>query len=93
MTFPNKLTTKDFEGWVQERSIYHANKWDNRYQTVFAMHDPEEKDDEGSLIFTNYGKGTFVYTGLVFYRELPAGVSGAYRLLANLIALNHKKGF
>ncbi|HZG23173.1 MAG TPA: PIG-L family deacetylase [Chitinophagaceae bacterium] len=93
MTFPNKLTTKDFEGWVQERSIYHANKWDNRYQTIFTMHDPEEKDDEGSLIFTNYGKGTFVYTGLVFYRELPAGVSGAYRLLANLIALNHKKGF
>ena len=57
------------------------------------MNDPGEKPDEGSLIYTAYGKGYFTYTGLVFYRELPAGVSGAYRLLANLIALNHKKGF
>jgi hypothetical protein len=93
MNFPNKITAKDFEGWVQERSIYHASNWDSHYQSIFAIHDPGEKDDEGSLIFTNYGKGTFVYTGLVFYRELPAGVSGAYRLLANLIALNQKKAF
>ncbi len=93
LNYPNKITTKDFEGWVQERSIYHASNWDSHYETVFSMHDPGEKDDEGSLITARYGKGNFVYTGLVFFRELPAGVPGAYRLLANLIALNHKKGF
>ncbi len=84
---PNKIGPKDFEGWVQERSIYHANKWDSHYETLMSMHDPGEADDEGALITTRYGKGNFVYTGLVFYRELPAGVAGAYRLLANLIAL------
>ncbi|MEP7277182.1 MAG: PIG-L family deacetylase [Bacteroidota bacterium] len=93
LNYPNKITDKDFEGWVQERSIYHASNWDNHYETIFAMHDQGENDDAGSLITAAYGKGNFVYTGLVFYRELPAGVPGAYRLLANLIALNHKKGF
>ena len=93
LNYPNKIGTKDFEGWVQERSIYHASNWDSHYETIFSMHDPDENDDEGSLITTKYGKGNFVYTGLVFFRELPAGVPGAYRLLANLIALNHKKGF
>ncbi|MFT3933436.1 MAG: PIG-L family deacetylase [Chitinophagaceae bacterium] len=93
MNTPNKITDKDFEGWVQERSIYHASNWDSHYETLFAMHDAGENEDEGSLITTKYGKGNFTYTGLVFYRELPGGVAGAYRLLANLIALNHKKGF
>ena len=89
--YPNKITAADFENWVQERSIYHAQNWDSRYETLFAMHDPGEPDDEGSVIMAKYGKGNFVYTGLVFYRELPAGVPGAYRLLANLIALNKKR--
>lgn len=93
LNYPNKITAKDFEGWVQERSIYHAQNWDPRYETIFGMNDPDEKDDKGSLITARYGKGNFVYTGLVFYRELPAGVPGAYRLLANLIALNHSKRF
>lgn len=93
LNFPNKIGSKDFEGWIQERSIYHASNWDQRYETVFSMHDPGESPDSGSLIMTKYGKGYFVYTGLVFFRELPAGVPGAYRLLANLIALNQKKGF
>ncbi len=93
MNYPNKITDKDFEGWVQERSIYHASKWDSQYETILAMHDPGENDDEGSLITAKYGKGNFVYTGLVFFRELPAGVPGAYRLLANIIAQNHKRGF
>lgn len=88
LNFPNKITSKDFDGWIQERSIYHASNWDKHYETVFSMHDPGESDDEGSLITTKYGKGTFVYTGLVFFRELPAGVPGAYRLMANIIALN-----
>jgi LmbE family N-acetylglucosaminyl deacetylase len=93
LNHPNKITEKDFDGWVQERSIYHASNWDSHYETIFSMHDPGENEDEGSLITAKYGRGNFVYTGLVFFRELPAGVAGAYRLLANLIALNHKKGF
>ncbi len=93
MEFPNKITEKDFEGWVQERSIYHASNWDKRYETIFSISDPSEKPDSGSLIMAKYGKGNFVYTGLVFFRQLPAGVPGAYRLLANLVALNQKKGF
>ncbi len=94
LNFPNKITPDDFKGWIQERSIYHAaNFGKNNFETIFSMHDPGESDDEGSLIIARYGKGTFVYTGLVFFRELPAGVPGAYRLMANLIALNKQKAF
>lgn len=92
--FPNEINQSDFKGWTQERSIYHASNFDKEhFETVFSMHDPGEGDDEGSLIIAHYGKGTFVYTGLVFFRELPAGVPGAYRLMANLIALNKEKAF
>jgi LmbE family N-acetylglucosaminyl deacetylase len=93
MNYPNKINDKDFDSWIQERSIYHAAKWDTKYETIFSMNDAGEKADEGSLIMAKYGKGSFIYTGLVFFRELPAGVPGAYRLLANIIALNKKKGF
>ena len=94
MNFPNKITEEDFKGWIQERSIYHASNWDkDKFETIFAMNDAGEKLDEGSLIIAKHGKGYFSYTGIVFFRELPAGVPGAYRLLANLIALNKKKGF
>jgi LmbE family N-acetylglucosaminyl deacetylase len=89
--FPNEITVKDFEGWIQERGIYFANKINQNYQSVLSMHDAGEPDQNGSLIIGRYGKGVFVYTGLVFFRELPAGVPGAYRLLANLIALNQLK--
>jgi LmbE family N-acetylglucosaminyl deacetylase len=94
LNFPNKITGNDFTGWIQERSIYHAANFDDKnFETVFAMHDAGEADNDGSLIIAKYGKGTFVYTGLVFFRELPAGVEGAYRLMANLIALNKQKAF
>ena len=94
LNFPNKITQEDFKGWIQERSIYHAGNFDkNNFETIFSMHDPGENNDEGSLIIAKYGKGYFTYTGLVFFRELPAGVPGAYRLLANIIALNKKKAF
>ncbi|HEV8283429.1 MAG TPA: PIG-L family deacetylase [Chitinophagaceae bacterium] len=94
LNFPNKITQDDFKGWIQERSIYHASNFDkNNFEAVFSMHDPGENDDDGSLIIARYGKGTFVYTGLVFFRELPAGVPGAYRIMANLIALNKQKAF
>ncbi|RYY56446.1 MAG: PIG-L family deacetylase [Chitinophagaceae bacterium] len=91
LNFPNKITPRDFDGWIQERSIYHAANYDKQYETILAMHDPGEPDDAGSLIVAKYGAGYFTYTGLVFFRELPAGVPGAYRLLANIIALNKKK--
>ena len=86
LNYPNKITQKDFEGWVQERSIYNAESIDPNYQRIFSMKDANENEQDGSLIIANYGKGRFVYTGLVFFRELPAGVAGAYRLFANLIA-------
>jgi hypothetical protein len=84
--FPNKLTSSDFEGWIQERSIYHAETADTNYVKLLSMNDPGEKASDGSLITANYGKGRFIYTGISFFRELPAGVTGAYRFLANLIA-------
>ncbi|HEY6899954.1 MAG TPA: PIG-L family deacetylase [Puia sp.] len=93
LNFPNKITDKDFEGWIQERGIYFAGQTDPAYQAIFSMNDPGEQEQKGSLVVAHYGKGTFVYTGLVFFRELPAGVPGAYRLMANIIALNQKKGF
>ena len=77
---------------MQERSIYHAEAWDNRYDAIFRMNDVGEAPNDGSLIISRYGKGFFTYTGLVFFRELPAAVPGAYRLMANLIALNKIKG-
>ena len=86
LNYPNKITAKDFEGWIQERSIYHAEKIDTAYKAILSMKDLGEQEQNGSLIIANYGKGRFVYTGLVFFRELPAGVPGAYRLFANLIA-------
>ena len=93
LNYPNKITEKDFENWIQERGIYFADQLDSAYQTPLSMNDPNEPAQKGSLIIADYGKGKFVYTGLVFFRELPAGVPGAYRLLANIIALNKKKGF
>jgi VCBS repeat-containing protein len=84
---PNKITPADFEGWVQERGIYFANQWDSRYTPIFGMSDAGEAQLNGSLLIAKVGKGYFAYTGLVFFRELPAGVPGAYRLFANLISL------
>ena len=91
LNYPNKITPKDFEGWVQERSIYHAGNGDSHFEAPLAMHDPNEQESSGSLIVAKYGKGNFVYTGIVFFRQLPAGVSGAYRLMANLIGLPKNK--
>ncbi|WP_447640466.1 MULTISPECIES: PIG-L family deacetylase [Chitinophagaceae] len=87
LNFPNKITQKDFEGWVQERGLYFPSQWDNRYQTIIASHDPNEKDLEGGILIASYGKGYFVYSVYDWFRELPAGVPGAYRLLANLLSM------
>lgn len=91
--FPNRISADDFTGWIQERSIYHASDTSGKFEKLIGMADPGERSDDGSLLIARYGKGWFTYTGIVFFRELPAGVPGAYRLLANLIALNRKKGF
>ena len=87
LNYPNKITQQDFEGWIQERSIYHADRLDSNYVSPISMQDPGENAMGSALVIAKHGKGNFVYTGLVFFRELPAGVAGAYRLMANLIAL------
>ncbi|MCO5248222.1 MAG: PIG-L family deacetylase [Chitinophagales bacterium] len=84
---PNKITQEDFDAWVQERGLYFVGEKDAVWKTVFSMHDPNERPSEGSLIWTPYGKGNLVYTGLSFFRQLPAGVPGAYRLFVNLLEL------
>lgn len=91
LNFPNKITEKDFDGWVQERSTYQALQLDPHYETPLGMNDKNEKQSNGSLVIAKYGKGNFVYSGLVFFRALPAGVPGAYRLMANLIGLSRDK--
>jgi LmbE family N-acetylglucosaminyl deacetylase len=85
---PNKIGAADFEGWVQERGAYFPSSWDqDHYTTLFAMSDPGEKPLESGILVAKYGKGHYVYTGIGFFRQLPAGVPGAYRLFANLLAL------
>jgi len=84
---PNKITGADFDGWIQERGIYYPNQWDDHWTPILACSDPGEAPLKGGLLVAQYGKGYFVYTGLVFFRELPDGVPGAYRLFANLISL------
>ena len=86
LNYPNKITSQDFKGWIQERGIYFATDIDPKYRTVLAMNDPNEQPNKGALLVADYGKGRFVYTSLVFFRELPAGVPGAYRLFINLIS-------
>ncbi len=83
---PNRITPADFEGWVQERGLYFPGSWDPRYETPISCHDPGETDKPGGLLYTRYGKGVFIYTGYAFFRQLPAGVPGAYRLFVNLLS-------
>tara|TARA_R110002049_G_scaffold263086_18_gene439190 strand:+ start:1705 stop:4203 length:2499 start_codon:yes stop_codon:yes gene_type:complete len=84
---PNKITTKDFENWVQERGLYFPNEWSTEFTPILSMADKGESAKNGSLIVAPYGKGNYIYTGLSFFRELPAGVPGAYKLFANMLSL------
>jgi LmbE family N-acetylglucosaminyl deacetylase len=88
---PNKITAADFEGWVQERGLYFANDFGTNYTPLIAWNDPGEDPLNGALIVADHGKGRFVYTGISFFRQLPAGVPGAYRLWANLISPREEK--
>mgnify|MGYP001339591242 CR=1 FL=1 len=89
MNFPNKLTKDDFKNWVQERGLYFPNVWSKEYQPIFSWNDFNEDPKKGSLLIAKYGKGYYTYTGISFFRQLPAGVSGAYKLLVNIISLNN----
>ena len=91
LNFPNKIEPHDFDGWVQERGLYFWEKWDAQYHTVLSMHDPGEKDVMGSLVWTRTGKGTYIYTGLSFSRQLPEGNAGAFRLFVNLLSQSRNK--
>ena len=92
LNFPNRITKDDFEGWVQERGLYFATQWDEKYETVLSSHDPGEGDKKGGLLFTRYGEGIFIYTGYAWFRQLPAGVPGAFRLFANMISAGKYNG-
>lgn len=84
---PNKISPSDFDNWVQERGLYFADEWSKQFEPVFSISDPGESESKGALVIAKHGKGHIVYTGLSFFRQLPAGVPGAYRLFANLLSL------
>lgn len=91
LNFPNKIVQSDFNGWVQERGLYFPNEWDPHFEPILSMNDKNEAPKKGSLLVATYGKGTFIYTGLSFFRQLPAGVPGAYKLFANMLAAGENK--
>jgi LmbE family N-acetylglucosaminyl deacetylase len=84
--YPNPISDRDFNGWVQERGLYFMDKWDDHFKPLLACHDPGESEQEGGLLRAQYGKGTYIYTGYAFFRQLPAGVPGAVRLYVNLLS-------
>ena len=88
LNYPNKINLKDFNYWVQERGLYFPNKWDEKFDSIIGMNDPGENEKKGSLLIADYGKGAFIYTGLSFFRQLPNGIPGAYKLFVNLISYN-----
>jgi LmbE family N-acetylglucosaminyl deacetylase len=89
--YPNTITTRDFDGWVQERGLYFMDKWDDHFKPLLSCHDPGEDAQKGGLLQAQYGKGTYIYTGYAFFRQLPAGVPGAVRLYVNLLSAGHEK--
>ncbi len=89
--YPNEIRARDFDGWVQERGLYFMDKWDERFKPLLSCHDPGEDAQKGGLLRAQYGKGTYIYTGYAFFRQLPAGVPGAVRLYVNLLSAGHEK--
>jgi LmbE family N-acetylglucosaminyl deacetylase len=88
--YPNTITARDFDGWVQERGLYFMDKWDEHFKPLLSCHDPGEDAQKGGLLRAQYGKGTYIYTGYAFFRQLPAGVPGAVRLYVNLLSSGHE---
>ncbi len=91
INFPNTITNLDFEGWVQERGLYFPDEWDPKFTPILQMNDKGEPPTNGALLVAPYGKGNYIYTGISFFRELPAGVSGAYKLFANILSLGKEQ--
>ena len=87
--YPNHVTAKDFDGWVQERGLYFMDKWDDHFKPLLSCHDPGEPPQKGGLLIAQYGKGTYIYNAYAFFRQLPAGVPGAIRLYVNLLSAKH----
>lgn len=87
LNYPNKITVDDFKGWKQEQGLYYPSEWDKAFTPILSANDTGEKPKDGALLIAKYGKGNYIYTGLSFFRELPEGVSGAFRLMANMIAI------
>jgi hypothetical protein len=83
---PNEITSRDFDGWIQERGLYFASEWDAKYQSVLESHDPGEAPLPGGMLYTRYGKGAYIFSAYDWFRELPAGVPGAYRMFANMLS-------
>jgi hypothetical protein len=88
--YPNQIASRDFDGWVQERGLYFMDKWDEHFKPLLSCHDPGEDAQKGGLLRAQYGKGTYIYTGYAFFRQLPAGVPGAVRLYVNLLSAGHE---
>ena len=88
--YPNAIMARDFDGWIQERGLYFMDKWDDHFKPLLASHDPGEDAQKGGLLRAQYGKGTYIYTGYAFFRQLPAGVPGAVRLYVNLLSAGHE---
>jgi LmbE family N-acetylglucosaminyl deacetylase len=88
--YPNEISQKDFDAWVQERGLYFMDSWDDHFKPLLSCHDPGEPDQKGGLLEAKYGKGTYIYTGYAFFRQLPAGVPGAIRLFVNLVSAGHE---
>ena len=87
--YPNQITQRDFDGWVQERGLYFMDQWDSHFRPLLSSHDPGEPPLNGGMLRAQYGKGTYIYTGYAFFRQLPAGVPGAIRLYVNLLGAGH----
>ena len=90
LNFPNKITQADFAGWIQERGLYYPQTWDAHYSAPLSMNDPGEAALRGGLLAADYGRGHYIYTSMVWYRQLRAGIPGAYRVLANMISYGRK---
>jgi len=90
LNIPNKITASDFDLWVQERGLYFPNEWDANYTAILSSNDQGEDPKNGGLLIAQYGSGYYVYTGYSWFRELPAGIPGAFRLFANIISLNQE---
>jgi LmbE family N-acetylglucosaminyl deacetylase len=89
--YPNAISERDFDNWIQERGLYFMDKWDDHYTPLLSCHDPGEQPQKGGLLRAQYGKGTYIYTGYAFFRQLPAGVPGAVRLYVNILSAGHEK--